>query len=340
MATFIEREEAILALTLAYHSGEHLLMLGPPGTAKTMLAEEFARLTGLKFFHRLLHPFSEPEEILGPIDIQAHKQGRYERIIDGFLPTAEIAFLDEIFKANSAILNALLDAMEYRRLFISPTQTLNLPLKMLIGASNEYPAPDAGLDAFADRFLFMVQVNYVDDGNFKRLLKGTGTPLSIDPLQVPPDTVQVPDEIYDLLLGLRRELRSQGIIVSDRRWVKSIKVMKAHAALRQSDQVERQDVLALRFVLSKPNQVVENLLYSATFPELAEIREAVAELESEFAQAGSNLEALMRVAGRCKTVHASILKAMRSVKLDELDRYRVRVEEINKNIIDLIQLRS
>ena len=337
---FVQREEATLALTLAYYSGEHILLLGPPGTAKTLLAETFAKQTGLTFFHRLLSPFTEPDEILGPVSIQHLKLGRYERLVDGFLPTAEIVFLDEIFKANSAILNALLDAMEYRRLKISPTQDLKLPLKMVIGASNEYPAPDAGLDAFADRFLFMVQLNYVDDGNFKGLLKGIGTPFSIDPLQVPPDTVQVPDEIYDLLLGLRRELRSQGIIVSDRRWVKSIKVVKVHASLRGSNQVEREDVLALRFVLSKPNQAVENLLYSATFPELAEIREAVAELESEFAQAGSNLEALMRVAGRCKTVHASILKAMKSVKLDELDRYRVRVEEINKNIIDLIQLRS
>ena len=337
---FVQREDAALALSLAYHSGEHILLLGPPGTAKTMLAEEFAKQTGLTFFHRLLSPFSEPDEILGPVSIQHLKSGQYERLVDGFLPTAEIVFLDEVFKANSAILNSLLDAMEYRRLKISPTQDLQLPLKMLIGASNEYPAPDSGLDAFADRFLFLVNVNYVDDAHFKQLLLGQGQPLQIQHPQVNPNTVTVPDEIIELLHGLRRSLRSEGIVISDRRWVKSVKVLRVSASFRAATQVERQDILALRFVLSRPDRPIENLLYAATFPELAEIREAVSELEQAFANAGSNFEALMKVASRCKTVHASILKTMKSVSLPELDTYRQRVEEINRGIVDLIQLRA
>ena len=335
---FVQRDEAVQALSLAYHSGEHILLLGPPGTAKTLLAETFSNQTGLSFFHRLLSAFSEPDEILGPVNISAMKAGRYERLVDGFLPTAEIVFLDEVFKANSAILNMLLDAMEYRRLKISPTQDLKLPLKMLIGASNEYPSE--GLEAFADRFLFIVHIGYVDDSNFKDLLRGNGTPLQISVPQIDPSGVRIDEDILDLIHGLRRELRAQGVIVSDRRWVKSMKVLRVSASFRGSDEVQREDILSLRFVLARPGQNVENLLYSATFPELAEIREAISELEKAFAESGSDFEKLMKVAGRCKTVHASILKTMKSVKLDELDRYRVRVEEINKNIIDLIQLRT
>lgn len=340
---FIEREHLFEALELAYHSEEHLLMLGPPGTAKTMAVEAFAAQLQASFFHRLLHPFTEPEELIGPIDIQAYKQGRYERLVDGFLPTAEVVFLDEVFKASSAILNMLLDAMEYRRILISPTQRLQLPLRMLIGASNEYPADSAGLGAFADRFLFTVNLQYVSDDLFSALLRGDGQSLSIRQPQVLISQVQVSDEVLDLMLALRRELRAQGVIPSDRRWVKSMKVLKVAAALRSALQAERQDMLALRFVLApKPEhqQRVESLIYAVTFPELANVREAVAELEKAYADAGSDVTALVKVASRCKTVHASIQSLLERIQSPELERYRDRVADINRHIIKLIELRS
>lgn len=340
---FVERQSLFEALELAYHSEEHLLMLGPPGTAKTMLAESFAGVVGASFFHRLLHQFTEPEELLGPIDIQAYKQGRYERLVDGFLPTAEVVFLDEVFKSSSAILNMLLDAMEYRRILISPTQQLRLPLRMLIGASNEYPADNAGLAAFADRFLFVVNVQYVSDDLFRDLLTGGGEQLSIRQPQTLIPQVSVSDEVLELMLSLRRELRSEGVIPSDRRWVKSMKVLRVSAALRGSQLVERQDMLALRFVLaSQPEhqERVERLIYAVTFPELANIRDAVAELEKAYADAGSDASKLFKVASRCKTVHASIENLKQRVHSAELDRYAARVLEINRHIIKLIDLRS
>ena len=337
---FVQREELFEALELAYHSGEHLLMLGPPGTAKTMAAEHFASLVGASFFHRLLHPFTEPEELLGPIDLQAYKQGRYERLVQGFLPTAEIVFLDEVFKSSSAILNMILDAMEYRRILISPTQQLQLPLKMLIGASNEYPT-GSELSAFTDRFLFVVNLDYVHDDRFVQLLKGGGISPTLRPMaQV---HVSVSDEIVESMLSLRRSLREQGIVPSDRRWVKSLKVLRTAAALRGAAQVERQDLLALRFVLSpKPDQQqqVEHLVYACVFPELVDIREAVAELEKAYADAGLDAAKLIKVASRCKTVYASIQSVEQKLTSAQLEHYKQRVLEINRHIVKLVDLRG
>lgn len=339
---FVARESLFEALQLAYHSKEHLLMLGPPGTAKTAVAEAFAAQLQASFFHRLIHPFTEPEELLGPIDIQAYKSGRYERLVDGFLPTSELVFLDEVFKGSSAILNMLLDAMEYRRIMISPTQQLKLPLRILIGASNEYPDETAGLNAFADRFLFVVHVQYVSDDMFGELLRGGGSPVVVRAPAIDPDSVVVPDDIIELMLALRRELRSEGIIPSDRRWVKAVKVLRTAAALRGASSVERTDMLALRFVLvprPEHQSVVERLIYSVTYPELADIREALAELEREYSEAGADAAKMLRVASRCKTVHASIQQLKQRLDTPELERYANRVVEINQHIVRLVDLR-
>src|ERR1043166_2763111 len=112
---FLGKDEIIRLLMIAVVAGEHCVLLGPPGTAKSALIRMFARLLQAQYFEYLLTRFTEPNEIFGPVDIAAFREGRYQRRIEGMLPQAEIVFLDEVFKSNSAILNALLTLLNERR---------------------------------------------------------------------------------------------------------------------------------------------------------------------------------------------------------------------------------
>ena len=130
----LERDMEVRLMLLAALCGEHLLLLGPPGTAKSELSRRLSSLTGGQYFERLLTRFSVPEELFGPLSIKGLERDEYSRKTEGYLPTAEVAFIDEIFKANSAILNALLTLLN-ERLFDNGTDRLPVPLLCLVGAS-------------------------------------------------------------------------------------------------------------------------------------------------------------------------------------------------------------
>ena len=130
---FLGKEDAIRLLVITAIAGEHAVLIGPPGTAKSALIRTFARLMDARYFEYLLTHFTEPNEIFGPVDIAAFREGRYERRTEGMLPAAEIVFLDEVFKSNSAILNALLTLLNERR-FTSGGQVSKCPLLSAFGA--------------------------------------------------------------------------------------------------------------------------------------------------------------------------------------------------------------
>src|SRR5271168_3495141 len=148
---FLGKDEVIRLLLIAAIAGEHAVLIGPPGTAKSALVRSFARLMRAQYFEYLLTRFTEPNEIFGPVDINAFRAGRYERRTAGMLPEAEIVFLDEVFKSNSAILNSLLTLLNERR-FTSGDRSIACPLLCAFGASNEVPS-DETLTAIYDRFI-------------------------------------------------------------------------------------------------------------------------------------------------------------------------------------------
>src|SRR5262245_2223877 len=166
----VERETLLELVALSAVAGEHVLVIGPPGTAKSEAVRRVARVTGGRYFEYLLGRFTEPSEIFGPIDLRRLKEGVVETETSGMLPEAEFAFLDEVFKGSTAILNTLLGLLN-ERVFRRGHSTVACPLRVCVGASNALP-DDESLAAFADRFLVRVFVDPIPDPRIEELLEG------------------------------------------------------------------------------------------------------------------------------------------------------------------------
>lgn len=253
----VERRREIHLALLAALAGEHTLLIGPPGTAKSELARRLHHaFRDARYFERLLTRFSVPEELFGPLSISALEQDRYERHTAGFLPDASIAFIDEVFRANSAILNALLTLLNERE-FDNGAGRMRCPLISVIGATNEVP-DDEVAEAFFDRFLMRLRVSPVSAGGFRQLLDLSSGVDAIDPddaldvhelaaLARSAASVHLPDGVADLLIELRSWLEGteQRIFVSDRRWVKIVRLMKIACASEGRDAISDWDLWLL-----------------------------------------------------------------------------------------------
>ena len=259
----LERDEAVRLSLLAALASEHVLLIGPPGTAKSALARRLhGAFADAPYFERLLTRFSTPEELFGPLSLKALEEDRYERLTAGFLPTAGIAFLDEVFKANSAILNALLTLLNERE-FDNGTQRLRTPLVAVVAASNEVPQ-DEGLQAFHDRFLVRLPVAPVGDASFSVLLdlpppSAAAAPSLADRITADERAtlakrsalVPLGASFIAACTALRRLLAAQGQPMSDRRWRQFVGLARTAAASEGRTALDALDLWLVPYVAAQ-----------------------------------------------------------------------------------------
>ena len=262
----IERTVPVRLSLLAALCGEHLLLLGPPGTAKSQLARKLHKVfSNASYFERLLTRFSVPEELFGPLSIKALEEDRYQRLTKHYLPEASIAFIDEIFKSNSAILNSLLTLLNERE-FDNGASRVKTPLISVIAASNELPEEE-GLEALYDRFLLRYQVKPVSDEGFDSLLnlstpKDSVTdfkPVSLQDIQqlkTESSNISLDKQAHNLLHGLRKYLHENNIYISDRRWRKAFNLLQVAAFTNEQSSISQWDCVLLSHLMwQSPDQL-------------------------------------------------------------------------------------
>lgn len=257
-----ERELIIAQSLLAAVAGCNIFLYGPPGTSKSLISRRIARVFNTNnYFEYLLQRFSTPEEVFGPVSIEQLKQDNYVRKIEGYLPTAEFAFIDEIWKASPAILNTLLTIINEKK-FKNGKDVIVVPLKTMISASNETPPPNQGLEALYDRFLMRIFVGPISErSHFETLIKSSG---ATDKITIPSDVALSNDELerwrkeiesvrinkstLDIIHKIRVAIdeynkvnQEKAIYVSDRRWQKIGHLLKTCAYLCGREETNMSD---------------------------------------------------------------------------------------------------
>lgn len=266
------KENSIKLILLAVLAGESAFLLGEPGTAKSLIAhrisEGFEDLDTtkpenagcVKYFEYLMSQFSTPDEIFGPVSLQALKNDEYKRITDNYLPKAQFAFLDEIWKASPAIQNSLLTILNEKK-FQNGFESQKVPLQGFVAASNELPAKNEGLEAIFDRFLvriiedpissdstFFKMITSKKDTNTKIANKIDGSKLKL--LQEKAEEVEFPENLFEIIRNIRLEIKNynkslkeddEPFLVSDRRWKKIVGLLKMSAFLNDRKEINLSD---------------------------------------------------------------------------------------------------
>jgi len=353
---FLERADLIDGALAALLSAHHLLIIGPPGTAKSMLADELCRrIEGANYFQWLLTRFTTPEEIFGAVSLKALEQDDYRRVTHRKLPEAHIAFLDEIFKANSSILNSILTLIN-ERLFHNGKEIVKVPLLTLFGASNELPEEEE-LTALYDRFLVRFVVGYIaEDFRFLRMLESqkaaertTLTLAELTELQHQAAAVAVPSHVFRGIADIRRELNKKNILASDRRYHQSLALLRAYAYLEGEKEVYEKHLFFLEHVLwrdpaehEQVRSTIRELLLGYE-EEIAELLYESREIRDSALQSGRTSDerarSLIELHTKLRNIMAKVDQIMDKAKrmgrpLDRVNTVRGEIEQLQKEMLE------
>jgi len=354
-AAFYERDTEIRLLLVAALARENVCLLGRAGVAKSALVRGFASLLGgAKVFETLLTKFSVPEQVVGALKLSALENDRYERNTENTVLDCDLAFIDEIFKSNSAVLNTLLPIMNEGIFHNGGATAMKLPIKCLIGASNEMPE-DEGLGALWDRFLLRCEVEPLQlDANRAALLKRAATGASVPAVAAAltldqwsdacdaVGSVAVPDAVIELVCALRRELERDGITFGDRRWVKCVRLLQASAYLSGADAVDEEHVDILEHALWSTREdraKISAIVAKIASPHVAEASELAdaallqaAELMKASEKDGVDADAVYRAMTVLRTAGVKIGKS--AEQLREGSRQREKLEAMRATLRD------
>lgn len=305
-----EKETEISLLLLAALAGESIILLGPPGVAKSMVARQLkTAFRDAQSFEYLMSRFSTPDEIFGPVSIQKLKTSdTYERAMEGYLPTADVVFLDEIWKAGPAIQNTLLTVIN-EKIFRNGNREMHLPLKLLVAASNELPAKGEGLEALWDRFVIRIESRSIKlEKNFRAMLLESHADFSgstgilghadfadnadFSDLKITAEEyaewaekickIGVKEEVLDAISAIRKSLRAvnvdeaaerRNIYVSDRRWKNIVRLLRTSAFMQDREKVDICDLLPIYHCLwQEPEErdAIRNIVIRALFSPFAD----------------------------------------------------------------------
>lgn len=305
-----EKETEISLSLLAALAGESIILLGPPGVAKSMVARQLkTAFREAQSFEYLMSRFSTPDEIFGPVSIQKLKTSdTYERAMEGYLPTADVVFLDEIWKAGPAIQNTLLTVIN-EKIFRNGNREMHLPLKLLVAASNELPAKGEGLEALWDRFVIRIESRPIKlEKNFRAMLLESHADFSgstgilghadfadnadFSDLKITAEEyaewaekickIGVKEEVLDAISAIRKSLRAvnvdeaaerRNIYVSDRRWKNIVRLLRTSAFMQDREEVDICDLLPIYHCLwQEPEErdAIRNIVIRALFSPFAD----------------------------------------------------------------------